>query len=205
MDVSRASTRDPDEWMERAPEFSRPLAERVRERIHRAAPDLAESIKWNVLSFSGRKLVCGLSACKRHLGIVFFLGTELADRAGLFDAAGEANTNLRTIRVTTLERFDWPAFEALLHAAVELDDRRDVPPAPKVKREPWPVPEFFAEALARKSNRKAAEGFARLAPSCQREYLVWLSTARREETRQRRLAETLAALAGGRKWAQRKP
>src|SRR6478752_2948319 len=75
MDVTRAKTKDPDEWLEATPDFSRPMA-----------PELRESIKWNVLCFSGRKLVCGLSPCKKHLGIVFFRGTELADPAGLFDA-----------------------------------------------------------------------------------------------------------------------
>lgn len=204
MDVSRPKTRDPEEWLEMAPDFSRPLVERVREWIQWCEPDLEEAIKWNTLTFSGRKNVCGLSACRKHLGIVFFRGTELSDPAKLFDPVGEGNTNIRSIRVTTLAGFDRRAFETLLHQAVELDDRRDVLPAPKVKREPWPVPDFFTAALALKKNRQAAEGFAKLSPSCQREYLVWLTTAKREETRAARLTQTLAALASGRKWIDRK-
>ena len=62
----------------------------------------------------------------------------------------------------------------------------------------------FKKALAEKQNRTAAENFRRLAPSCQREYIVWLATAKRPETQSRRLKETLAALAAGRKWAERK-
>jgi len=57
MDVNRARTKDPEEWLESTPEFSRPLAEQMREWILRWEPDLAESVKWNVLCFSGRKLV----------------------------------------------------------------------------------------------------------------------------------------------------
>lgn len=203
MDCSRPKTRDPEEWLELAPDFSRPLAAELRDVILRAAPDLTEAIKWNMLCFSARKLVCGLSACKKHVSIAFFRGTELPDPARLF-AGGEANTNIRSVRLTTLVGFNRAAFTALLHAAMDLDDRRDISPAPKVKREPWPVPGFFATALAQKKNRKAAEGFAKLSPSCQREYLVWLSTAKREETRAQRLAQTLSALADGRKWADRK-
>ncbi len=204
MDVSRPKTRDPEEWLEMAPDFSRPLTLRVREWIQRCEPDLEEAIKWNTLTFSGRKLVCGLSACKKHLGIVFFRGTELNDPARLFNPIGEGNTNILSIRITTLEDLDRRAFETLLHEAVELDDRRDVLPAPKIRRERWPVPDFFSAALAQKKNRKAAEGFAKLSPSCQREYLVWLTTAKREETRTARLTQTLAALAHGRKWIDRK-
>jgi hypothetical protein len=200
MDCSRARTHDPDAWLAAAPEFSRPLCAAVREWIFRWEPDLVESIKWNLLAFTGRKLVCGLSACKKHLGISFFRGTELPDPAQLF-AGGEGNTNIRTVRIASLDALDREAFRELIHAAVALDARPDIPPAPKVQREPWPVPDFFAQAL--KKNRAAASGFAKLSMSSQREYLVWVSGAKREETRARRVAETLAAVSAGRKWANR--
>jgi uncharacterized protein YdeI (YjbR/CyaY-like superfamily) len=203
MDVSRARTRDPAEWLETCPDFSWPLAERIHEWILNWEPDLTESIKWNMLCFSGRKLVCGLSACQAHLGLSFFRGTELADPAGLF-TPNPASTNILSIRVTTLEGFNREALRRLLHAAVVLDSDPAIPPAPKAVRKQWPMPDFFQEALARKQNRAAAAGFQQLAPTYQREYLVWLSTAKRPETRAQRLTDTLKALAAGRKWAQRK-
>ena len=205
MDCNRARTKVPSEWLESRSDFSRPLAEQLVDWILTWEPDLAESIKWNNLCFSGRKLVVGLSACQKHLALFFFRGTELPDPAGLFTPGGEKNTNIRSIRITTLNGFDRAALRVLLHAAVELDADPTLPPVPKAKRKPWPVPALFNQALAEKRNRAAAENFRKLAPSCQREYLVWLSTAKLPETRARRLAETLAALASGRKWAQRKP
>ena len=201
MDVSRAKTKDPDEWLEAAPAFSRPLAAELRESFFRWEPDLAESIKWNTLAFTGRTLVCALSPCKKHLSIVFFRGTELVDPAGLF-TAGETNTNIRSVRVTEPAALNRDALRTLLHSAVELDAQPDVPRAPQQRREPWPVPDFLAAALKR--DRAAAAGFAKFSPSCQREWLVWLTTAKREETRASRLAQTLAALALGRKWIDRK-
>ncbi len=202
MDVARARTTDPEDWLESAPDFSRPIVTELRDWIFRTAPDLMESIKWNVLCFTGRKLVCGLSACRKHVAFTFFRGTELADPTGLFDAKSEGNTNIRSVRVTSLSNLDRRALAALLLSAVELDAQREVPPAPKVKRAPWPVPEFFADAL--KTNKNAARFFAALAPTYQREYLVWVSTAKREETREQRVAQTLNALAAGRKWIDRK-
>jgi len=204
MDYSRPKTKDPGEWLELCPEFSKPMTEELVELILHYEPDLTESIKWNILCFSGRKLVCGISACQKHVSIAFFRGTELPDPARLFAPGGEANTNIRSIRLTSLEGFNRRAFQQLLRAAVELDADPAIPPAPKVKRKPWPVPKFFKAALAQKKNRAAAEHFKALSASCQREYLVWLSTAKLPETRERRLRETIAALAGGRKWAQRK-
>jgi hypothetical protein len=55
MDCSSARTRNPVEWIELCPEFSWPLAEQVREWFLTWEPDLTESIKWNMLCFSGRK------------------------------------------------------------------------------------------------------------------------------------------------------
>lgn len=204
MDCSRAKTKDPGEWLELCPDFSKPLAEQLVELILHAEPDLTEAVKWNMLCFSGRKLVCGLSACQKHLGIAFFRGTELPDPAKLFEPGGAGNTNIRSIRLTSLEHFNRRAFQELLHAAVALDADPAIPPAPKVKRKPWPMPKFFKAALAQPQHRRAAENFRSLSPTCQREYLVWVSTAKLPETRARRVKQTLAALARGRKWAQRK-
>jgi len=204
MDCNRARTRDPLEWLETCPEFSWPLAQQLHEWILNWEPDLSASIKWNMLCFSGRKLVCGLSACKHHLGLVFFRGTELPDPAKLFNEGGENNTNIRSIRITALGDVNRSALREMLHAAVELDADPSIPALPKVKRAPWPMPDFFRKALAEKRNRKASSSFQRLSPTCQREYLVWLTMAKRPETRERRLKETLAALSDGRKWVQRK-
>ena len=57
---------------------------------------------------------------------------------------------------------------------------------------------------ALKKNPAATAGFKAMSISCQREYKVWISTAKQDETIQRRLHETLRALAAGKKWAQRK-
>lgn len=201
MDCSRARTKDPSEWLETCPDFSWPLAEKVHEWILTWEPDLSESIKWNMLCFSSRKLVCGLSACKKHLGVTFFRGTELPDPARLFTPQ-ENNTNIRSLRITTLEGFNRDAFQALVHAAVALDAEPAIPPVPKAKRAPWPMPDYFAKAL--KKDPPANAGFQKLSPSCQREYIIWLATAKRPETQEKRLKETLAALRDGRKWIQRK-
>ena len=201
MDCRRPQTRNPDAWLEDAPAFSAAMAAQFRDWILSAEPDLSEAIKWNMLCFSGRKLVCGLSACQRHLGVAFFRGVELPDPARLLVPA-ENNTSILSMRVTAIEQVDVRAFKALLRAAVALDADLAAPLPPKIKREPWPMPDFFAKAL--KANKKAAAGFAGLKPTYQREYLVWVSSAKREETRAERVKQTLKALAAGLKWIDRK-
>ncbi len=58
-------------------------------------------------------------------------------------------------------------------------------------------PPFVAAALS--SNPAAAEFFARRAPSCRRDYLHWIASAKRESTRKRRLDEAIAMLAAKKK------
>jgi len=52
---------------------------------------------------------------------------------------------------------------------------------------------------ALRANRKAWHNFQNLAPSYRKRYVQWLMTAKRPETRQKRLREVIAELAAGRK------
>jgi uncharacterized protein YdeI (YjbR/CyaY-like superfamily) len=201
MDVRPSRTNNPDVWLETCPEISRALCETVREWILTWEPDLSESIKWNMLCYSGQKLVCALGGFKKWAGITFFRGAELPDAAVLCDQ-GAGNASVMTLRFASMETLDRWALKRLLRAAVHLDET--VPPLRPV-REPRPLPEMPVElARALRNNGAAMRFFESLKPTYQREYLIWVGTAKRAETRQQRLAETVAALTAGRKWAQRK-
>ena len=201
MDVRRSRTKNPDAWLISCPGFSRPICEQLREWMFRWQPDLAESVNTNMLCYTGRKRVVAIAGFKKHAQMVFFRGTELPDPAGLF-AGGENNTNIRNVNFKSLDGIDADALRRLIRAAVQLDANPDLPPLPPRQREEWPMPEVLAKAL--KQNKSAAAGFASLKPTYQREYKVWISTAKREETLDARLRQTIAALAAGMKWAQRK-
>ncbi len=202
MDSSRSKTRDPDQWLETAPAFSRPITQQLREWFLKWEPDLSESVKWSLICFSGRKNVCGISPAKAHVSVAFFRGTELDDPAGLFDG-GEENTNIRCVRIVSPGEVNAVALRALLRAAVALDGDAARPVA-KQPRAPLPVPDYFATMLAMKKHRKAAENFSKLSPSCRREHIRWLTDAKREETRDRRMATLLEFLNAGRKWPEQK-
>jgi uncharacterized protein YdeI (YjbR/CyaY-like superfamily) len=59
------------------------------------------------------------------------------------------------------------------------------------------VPEELARALAR--NRKAAAAFNALAPTYRKHFIYWVGTAKKPETRARRVSESVALLEQGRK------
>ncbi len=60
------------------------------------------------------------------------------------------------------------------------------------KRPPLPVPDWMKEGLM--ASRQAWENFSKLPPSHQRTYIMWLSDAKREETRQKRIQQAIEML-----------
>jgi uncharacterized protein YdeI (YjbR/CyaY-like superfamily) len=83
-------------------------------------------------------------------------------------------------------------------AAMKLNEQGVKDPVrakPKAARKPLPVPADLAAAL--KKNRRAAATFEGFSPSHRREYVEWITEAKREDTRKKRLAQTLAWLAEG--------
>jgi len=75
----------------------------------------------------------------------------------------------------------------------------DLAPPPARYTADSPLPPFFEEAL--RASPAAAESFAKLAPSYRRNLVRWVIEAKKEETRQRRLAEAIRLLERGEKLA----
>src|SRR4051812_26274996 len=59
------------------------------------------------------------------------------------------------------------------------------------------IPLYIEEQL--KNNARARECFERLAPSCRRAYIGWIDSAKRKETKEKRLREAIGLLAAGKK------
>jgi uncharacterized protein YdeI (YjbR/CyaY-like superfamily) len=70
----------------------------------------------------------------------------------------------------------------------------DQDPRPQISLD---VPPEFARALAR--SKKAKKNFEQLASTYRRHYIGWIVTAKRPETRERRIAESIALLEKGKK------
>ncbi len=73
----------------------------------------------------------------------------------------------------------------------EAKQRGEWPKHPVEKRE-VAIPPFFVEALAK--NKKASDYFNTLAPTYKTHFIDWVSSAKREETRLKRLTEALGYL-----------
>ena len=185
-----------DAYIAKAAPFAQPVLTHVRALVHRVLPEVEEGIKWGMPAFMvGGKNVAGLAAFKAHCAVMI----HGEGRLGAEDSRGEGMGGYG--KVATLA--DLPA-DAVLETALKeaaqrvaasgsaAKPRAKAPPKPEI-----PVPQDFAAAL--REAPQAAAFFEGLAPSHRREYLEWITDAKQDATRARRIAQALEWLAEGKR------
>jgi uncharacterized protein YdeI (YjbR/CyaY-like superfamily) len=86
----------------------------------------------------------------------------------------------------------------LIHQAVELNEKGiKVPKAPAAQKKDLAVPKELITALGK--NKKAKSVFDAFPPSQKREYIEWITEAKTEPTRNKRLATTVEWLSEGKR------
>src|SRR6266849_786088 len=107
------------------------------------------------------------------------------------------STENGTVRLSAGARFSWMELKAagLLTAAglAAAPTENTYGPRPVIPD----LPNYIAKAI--KANAKAWKFFRELAPTYRRDFVVWIHTAKRPETRERRIRESLRLLAAGKK------
>ena len=187
--------RDPriDTYIANSAEFARPILSHLREQVHRACPEVKETMKWSMPHFMYHGMLCGMAAFKQHCTFGFWKGALIV---GGNDGRAEKAMG-QFGRITALKEL--PSNRELagyIKSAMKLNEEQVKLPKPKrASKPPLRVPAYLAAALAR--NRKAQATFTGFAPSKRREYVEWLTEAKTESTRQRRLETALAWLAEG--------
>lgn len=186
-----------DAYIERSADFAQPILEHLRSLVHRACPDVQETIKWSMPSFEYKGLMCGFASFKAHCTFGFWKESLLRS-----DAFPDSKTAMGSFgRITSLK--DLPKDKVIIgiiHQAMELNEKGiNVPKKKNGTREGKEVvvPAMLTEAL--KKNKSARETFDNFPPSCRREYIEWITEAKTEPTRDKRLATTLEWLVEGKR------
>jgi uncharacterized protein YdeI (YjbR/CyaY-like superfamily) len=189
-------TRDPriDAYIEKSAPFAQPILRYLREVVHEACPEVQETTKWGAPHFDYRGMMCSMAAFKQHCAFGFWKASLVLDDKNpkVQEAAGDFG------RITSVA--DLPPKKTLIgyiKKAMALNEQ-NVQPArpPKRPKKPLAIPADFMAAL--KKNKKAQATYERFPPSHKREYLEWVTEAKGEDTRQRRLATAIEWMADGR-------
>jgi len=178
-----------DAYIAKSADFARPILKRMRDLVHKGCPEVEETIKWGMPAFDYHGFLGGMAAFKAHCAFNLWKGSMLgADNS---DAMGQFG------RITSVS--DLPKDSVLVgyvREAARLNaEGVKAPRQPKAPKKPLSTPPDLASALKRNAKAKATfEGFS---PSHRREYIEWITEAKTEETRSKRLGTAIEWMAEG--------
>ena len=182
-----------DAYIARSAGFARPILTHLRAVVHEGCPAVEETIRWGMPSFTYHGILCGMAAFTAHCTFGFWRGTLIVGR----DASTTATAMGNFGRLTSLK--DLPAKRILLRyvkTAMRLNEEGiKAPPKHRPRKKAAPMPADLGAGL--KQNAKARAAWAAFGPGARREYIEWITEAKRPATRAERLKTTLQWVAQG--------
>ncbi len=191
-----------DAYIAESAPFARPILAHLRAVVHAACPEVEETLKWSMPAFDYQGALCSMAAFKQHATFGFWKGALIVDPKTRKPA--EAMGDLG--RLASID--DLPSKRLLtgwIKQAMKLNEEGVKAPVRKsvASRKVLPVPADLKVALTR--SKKAAATFEAFPPGQRREYVEWITAAKREETRAARLKQAIEWMAEGkpRHWKYR--
>lgn len=187
-----------DNYINKAEPFAQPILQHLRNIVHTACPGVKETIKWSFPNFEYKgSILCHMASFKNHCSFGFWLGSQLSDPNNIIQTGSEKTSMGSLGQIKSVN--DLPSPEILIayiHEAMTLTDS-----GAKIKREkvitPRDVetPSWFLEAL--KQNNAAIIAFEKFSLSQKREYVNWLTEAKTDATRLKRMTTAVEWIAEG--------
>lgn len=157
---------------------------------------LTEEIKWGgpIYTLDGKN-VLAIGGFKNFATIWFHQGVFLSDPKGVLVNASEGKTRgLRQWRFTSMKEIKPPLVKKyILEAIQNAKEGKEIKPE---KKAALPLPSELQAGFKNDKNAKAC--FDKLTPGKQREYVEYISEAKGEDTRKRRVAKSIPLILSGR-------
>jgi uncharacterized protein YdeI (YjbR/CyaY-like superfamily) len=197
-----------DAYITQAKPFAQPILKRIRAAFHQGCPKLEETLKWGNPTFMHEGILGGMAAFKQHVNFSFWRGNDVGDPDGILTKIGD--TLMCQAKITDLSECPSQAVlakyvkravkanEAAAKAPSKSSAKRATKPAPK-------MPPDLASAL--KKSKKAKATFDGFSPSHKREYIEWVTEAKKDETRARRIVQAIELMTEGKSknWKYERP
>jgi len=160
-----------------------------------SSTELQEEVKWGApcYTYAGKNVV-GIGAFKAYLGLWFYQGALLKeDQKALINAQEGVTKALRQWRMNSAKEIRPAVIKRYVREAIQLvKDGRGIGPARK-KRLALP-PEL---KVALQQNEATNKKFSELTPGRQRDYVEYISSAKRAETKRSRVEKILPMIKSG--------
>ncbi|QEC67722.1 hypothetical protein FRZ67_10610 [Panacibacter ginsenosidivorans] len=186
-----------DAYIEKSADFAKPILLHLRKLVHKACPDVNEAIKWSMPFFDYKgAALCNMAAFKEHCAFGFWKARLMKDPEKLFNKDGK-NAMGQFNRIISLK--DLPSDKILvtyIKEAAQLNEAAvKLPPKQKTPVKEISVPAALTVAL--KKNKKAQEVFEKFPPSHRKEYIQWITEAKTEATRDKRIKSAVEWISEG--------
>ena len=156
--------------------------------------ELLETIKWGIPTYTiNKKNVVSLGAFKSYVGIWFFNGSFLKDESKKLINAQEGKTKgMRQWRFNSIDEIDEKLIQDYLKEAIQNQkEGKEIKPEKKL----LVMPNELKEILA--SDARLSETFDLLSLSSRRNYADYISEAKREETKKKRIGKIVPMIKNG--------
>jgi len=196
-----------DAYIAKAGDFAQPILRHLREVVHEGAPGVVEEMKWSRPFFVYKSVIlANISAFKEHCSFGLWGPEVTAVLRG--EGAAQANGMGTFGKITSMDEL--PSRKKLVEyvklgvKAIDTGERTKAWSRPKVAKREAVVPEALTAAL--RKNKAAATKFEAMTPGCKREYCEWIADAKRDETREKRVATAVEWIVEGkaRNWKYEK-
>lgn len=188
-----------DEYIVNAAPFAKPVLLHLIEIIHETCPEAQEDIKWGNphFSYKGDYMII-LSAYTKHCSFSLFKA-ELMENPMIKQSVMDGKKFGPFDKLTSVEGLpDRDVLVSLIKEAMSINEKGLKKPdtRPKVdKPATIETPDYFQKAL--EENQRAKEVFETRSPSFRKEYVVWVSSAKTDTTRNARVSEAISWIAEG--------
>ncbi len=178
------------------PDWQRKIIIRLRQLIHSTDEHIEESWKWNSPHFDHHGIMIGMNGFKKFVGVWFHKGALLKDTHAIFEQTEKSDEKgMRAYKIHEGEKINEKAFLDLVDQAIKINKAGTKLNEAKPARKALEVPSEL-EAILKKDNMAWShwEGFPY---SHKKEYVEWVTDAKKEETRKRRIAQALEMIRDG--------
>lgn len=185
-----------DAYIEKSAPFAQPILKRLRKAVHTGCPGVVETIKWGMPAFEHKGPLCGMASFKSHATFGFWKAALLS-RGGRPLAAPSKEAMGQFGRIESAK--DLPSERvliALVRQAAALNEAGAKVPRVRKPKPALSIPNDLRVALAKSAT--ASRAFRGFPPSHKREYVEWITEAKRDETRRRRIETAVEWIAKGR-------
>lgn len=164
--------------------FAKAICKKLRSIILKADASIKEEWKWGP-HYSSNGMVCGYGGFQKHVKLTFFNGSGMKDPKQLFNHCVD-NEFSRSIKYTDISEVDEKLLTEYVKESVALNRQGY---KREVKDKTVTVPADLQEALSK--NKTAAKFFNDLSYGYKKEYVEWVTMAKREETRKDRITKVV--------------